>query len=72
MALPEATLSALWNRASAAEIGIGIKTNEPKQLRNMLYILRTKVKDPEWEKLIIFMPANGEVWLVKKTAELPE
>ena len=59
----------LWERALEAEIGIGIRTNNPQLLRQEL----SRVRDsrPEFQDIIIFLPANGEeVLMCRKTVEI--
>lgn len=59
----------LWERALEAEIGIAIATNNPQLLRQELY--RAREGRPEFQDVIMFVPANGEeVFLCRKTVEI--
>lgn len=71
MALPSPeVILALWHRAMQAEIGISIKTNEPRLLMQELYRIRQKSNEPELEEVILCRPIDGNIWLVKKATEL--
>lgn len=65
---PEVFL-ALWHRAKAAEIGIAITTDNPRELTRHLYNARQGHDD--LQDIRICHPAGGkEVWLVKATVEV--
>lgn len=72
MALAPDLLQAIWERAISpeVEIGIAIKTNDPKGMRNSLYVHRKEFGNPKWDEIIIFMPNTNEVWLCKKATKL--
>lgn len=74
MPLTREAALALWDRAAAAEIGTAIveKTNNKRALQNMLYAVRAETNDPKHANLVITLPADSdEVWIVKKTVEMP-
>lgn len=55
------------------EIGVGVEASSREHYRNMLYEVRKKlaVNEPEFNGLIIFVPANSkEVFICKKQVEL--
>lgn len=60
----------ILNRALEEEIGVAIEVTEQRLFANQLYRVRDAIADPKHQALIIFQPANGEVWLVKKATEL--
>lgn len=66
-------LGAFFNRALEEEIGIGVKvTMDHVQFRDALYVCRKAVGDKRWDEIMIFMPNDGRVWLVKKSTEMKE
>lgn len=73
MPLTPTTALAIWSRAAAAEIGVGIKTNDKRSLQNMLYTVRQNSGDASLDNLVIVLPKEpeDEVWIVKRQVEMP-
>lgn len=72
--IPYPVRLAAWDRALSEEIGIRIRPPEgtdKRQFVNGLYKARQDAKNPDHEKLMLFQPNNGEVWIVKKATEVP-
>jgi len=66
-------LRPLWDRALDAEIGLAIPTNDPKALRQELLHARQSYDTDAYNDLMTFLPDGvGEVFIVKKTVELPD
>lgn len=67
-------LRAIWDRSLSTEIGLAIETSDPVALRFALSEARKVYTDSEvFDDIMTFCPNNvGEVWLVRKTAELPD
>ena len=61
---------ALWARAQTAEIGIAVKTNNPRAASNILYEARKEAGG--FSNLAIVLPAEpkDEVWICHKETEL--
>lgn len=61
----------LFERALAVEIGIFVRTEDPKGLRQDLYA-HQKALSPRYDRLIFAIPAgNTEVWICKRGADAP-
>lgn len=65
MKLSPSYLIPFFNRAMNEEVGLAIPTNDQKYLRSLADRTRGEHK-PKYDALVVFAPANGEVWLVKK------
>ena len=67
-------LRPIWERALESEIGIAIATNDPTTFRHNLSEARKGYDDAEFfDDVMTFCPDGlEEVWLVKKTTELPD
>jgi hypothetical protein len=67
-------LRPIWERALASEIGIAIETNDPTALRHNLSTAKNQFPDSElFDDVMTFCPKGlSEVWLVRKSAELPD
>lgn len=63
---------ALWERALASEIGIGIKTKDKRLLSNALY--ESRKGRPDLQSLILILPAKplDEVWICHKQQKLED
>jgi hypothetical protein len=62
-------LSALWQAALDAEIGIGIVTDDRGLLRQHLYRARALANNPKFEDISMILPEKeDEIWLVRKNA----
>lgn len=70
--LSPALLLPLWYQALREEIGIAIPTNDRTHLSVQLYKARKESGDPQLERIILFMPNNGEVWLCRKEVEMEQ
>lgn len=71
--LPIEVINELWQRASESEIGLEIKTNNPKDLRQQLLVARKSGLTPPFEGLMTFLPPSGDsVYICQKSAELPD
>ena len=66
----------LWNKASEVEIGIAIEVKpvDVSFLTNLLYATRADMRNPQLDNLILIRPGPkpNELWLMKKTTELPD
>jgi hypothetical protein len=64
----------IWERALGAEIGIAIETNDPTALRHTLLTAKKEFPDAEtFDEIMTFCPKGlEEVWLVRKSAEIPD
>lgn len=62
---------ALWRRASQAEIGIAIATKDKPLLRSELYRIRKELANGQFDDIVIFNPKGPELFLCRKTVELP-
>lgn len=61
----------LWERALESEIGIAVVCNKPQLLKVELYRARELAQRPEFDDIIMFLPASGEeVFLCRKTVEI--
>lgn len=70
--IPIDTAKALFDRALGEEIGIGIRTDDPKAFRNELYRAKLDLKDPSYDSLITLLPRGNEwVYICRKDAEGP-
>lgn len=58
----------LLEAALEQEIGVGFRPNSPSGAANLLG--EEKRKDPRFAGLMVFQPANGEVFICKKEVEL--
>lgn len=67
-ALSSATLSALWARAAAAEIGIAIKTSDKPLLKTLLYEARKSLGG--FANIMVCDVVGEELWLVKKETQV--
>lgn len=68
--MPYAKGIAAWRAALAAEIGVAVPTNNQAYCKSLLSEIRNKSGDPRMNDIVIFSPANGEVWLCKKQVEI--
>lgn len=73
MPLTREAALALWHRAAAAEIGIGVATPDKRSLQNFLYVVRQELGGASLANLVIVLPKapDNEVWIMKKTVEMP-
>jgi hypothetical protein len=64
----------IWERAQEAEIGIAVETNDPTALRHTLLTARKEFPDSAaFDEIMTFCPKGlEEVWLVRKSAEIPD
>lgn len=72
--LTEAIALELWQVAATQELGlkIPIALADLEKVRAMLWRVRQQSGDPALEELkLITAPGGTEVWILKKTAELP-
>lgn len=65
MRITTKTLIPFFDRAMKEEIGFAIPVSDQKYLRSVMDRTKQEYK-PKYDALMIFAPANGEVWLVKK------
>ena len=64
------TLLDLWLSALSEPLGLSISTSDRKLLRQQLYEVRARAKNPDLERIsIIFPEKEGELWLVKRDAD---
>lgn len=61
----------LFEQVLEREIGIAIRTNDPKALRDELYRARDQSGKPEFHEVIAFLPRDkDEVFMCRKSVEL--
>jgi len=65
---PFAQAQALLDAALEQEIGVAIKPSHQQGAVN--FLTEQRKKNPKYEGLIIFSPANGEVFICKREVEL--
>ena len=66
--------AALWEEAKKLEVGLRfeIDPNQIEPVRALLYAARKDSNDPELQNFsVITGPDTKEVWLVRKSAEVP-
>lgn len=68
MRLTTSSVIPYFDRALTEELGIAIPTNDQKYVRSLIDRARAEFT-PKYDTLMIFAPANGEVWLVKRQLE---
>lgn len=70
---PELALK-LWYDAMQEEIGVAIRvaTKDKVVIRSALYKARDEIGDERLKDYGLFSPNGDELFIVKKTAELPE
>lgn len=69
-ALTTPTCLALWARASAAEIGIAIRSADKPLLKTLLYEARKTIGG--YDNIMICDVVGEELWLVKKETRLDD
>lgn len=63
---------ALWRKACEYEIGIAIPVSDIDLARPMMYTARKEANEPELDAFMLCVPSTqDELWLVRKTVELP-
>lgn len=71
MSFPLVQAIQLFERAQATEIGIYIRTDDPKGLRQDL-TAHLKALSPKYDDLMTALPpGNEQVWICKKGADAP-
>lgn len=68
MRITTKSLLPFFDRAMTEEIGLAIPVNDQRYLRTIMDRAKGEHK-PKYDALMLFAPANGEVWLVKKQLE---
>lgn len=68
--IPDDIVRELFDLALKVEIGIGVKTDDPKAFRQELIIWRSKNPNLEYSKLQFALPNMEEVWIFKKGVDL--
>lgn len=70
--IPKEESKALFERALSREIGVGVRTDDPKAYRQELYLAKKDFNDPRYDNLVILLPQGNEwVYIVRKDAEGP-
>lgn len=72
--LTSTTALAYWRRAAKEELGVRfeIKQTDLDKIKAMCYKARKEANDPKLENLVLVVaPGGTEIWMVKKTTELP-
>lgn len=67
--------AALWYAAYASPPGVKVKVSDPNRAKTMLYIIRSKLKDPDIAHLEVrTSPTDpkGELWIVNPATALTE
>jgi DNA-binding phage protein len=60
----------IWQAAVDAEVGVSVPTDNRQLLRQHLYRARAEANNPEFDDIVIILPANEtEIWLVHKDAD---
>ena len=68
--LPPDIYLPLWLRALDEEIGLWIKTNDPRNLSVALYEARRQSLNPALEDLMICTVAEDVIYIAKKATEV--
>jgi hypothetical protein len=72
--LNEITALNFWRQATEQELGIKIpiKQADIAKIKELMYRVRKEAEDPSLEDIALLVaPGGTEVWLMKKTTELP-
>ena len=65
------SLRQVWLAALEQELGLAIKVDQKPMIRNDLLTTRREMNDPRLAELMLCMPPGDEIFIVKKSVELP-
>ena len=69
--IPDDVALEYFHRALKEEIGVALRTDNKRGLKAKLYAVREAAGDPALDEIIIFDPDGDEIWLCKKSTEMP-
>lgn len=65
------SLRQIWLAALDQELGLAVKVDQKPMIRNDLMKARQEMGDPRLADLMLCMPPGDEIFIVKRSVELP-